>query len=260
MSRSICLLSNGRRLAAVAVAALALTSAACSDEATAPAPAPVARSIDASNAITVGADVPQVATFISVRIIGVDFKNVTEKATVKFKWVQPYDSVLVTDNSAKDLDPTIGVVKIAAATAKGYLACVTGETAHFAADPAGASYPVCNSKSWLSFNIALGDVFMRRKPQLAVSMKDVWSKLLPGATLRVTGGGWQVDVADGSAMDEAVGNNGIIMVTVPRAGSYVWAAVKNPTGKYELIDSSYIGTLGWETKTNANLYFAAVAY
>jgi hypothetical protein len=164
------------------------------------------------------------------------------------------------DNSAKDLDPTIGVVKIAAPTAKGYLACVTGETAHFAADPAGASYPVCNSKSWLSFNIMLGDVFMRRKPQLAVSMKDVWSNLLPGATLRVTGGGQQVDVADGAAMDEAVGNNGIIMVTVPRAGSYVWAAVKNPTGKYELIDSSYIGTLEWETKKSANLFFAAVAY
>jgi hypothetical protein len=44
------------------------------------------------------------------------------------------------------------------------------------------------------------------------------------------------------------------------SGRYVWAAIKNPTGKYELIDSSYIGTLGWETKTNANLYFAAVAY
>ena len=260
MSRSLCSLSNGRRLAAVAVAALALTSAACSDDSTGPVQ-PAARPVAASNDLVVGGGgIPQVATFISVRIIGTDIKNVTEKAMVKFKWVQPYDSVFVMDNSAKDLDPTIGVVKIAAPTAKGYLACVTGETAHFAADPAGASYPVCNSKSWLSFNIMLGDVFMRRKPQLAVSMKDLWSNLLPGATLEVIGGGKTVDVADGSVLDEALGNNGIIMVTVPRAGDYVWKAIKNPTGKYELIDSAYIGTLGWETKTQANLYFAQVAY
>ena len=260
MTRSIRSLSIGRRVAAVGVAAMALASAACSDATT--APSSPAREVPAANALTVGiGGVPQVATFISVRIIDVAGANVTEKATVKFRWFQPTDSLVVQDNSAKDVDPTIGVVKIAAPKANGYQGCVIGETRHFAADPTGASYPTCNSKWWLSFDFSLGNVYMRRKPQLTVKMIDEWSHLLPGATLRVYAGAYSVDVADGSLADEPTLNDGKITVTVPRAGKYVWGEVKLPSGKYELIDSQwYSGDLGWETKTNALLLFREVAF
>jgi hypothetical protein len=262
MYRSLHSPSHGRRIAAAGLAALALSAAACSDSSTAPA-SPKARDIADANALTVGGGLPQVATFISVHIIDVTGKNVTEKATVKFRWSQPTDSVFVTDNSAKDLDPTIGVVKIAATTAKGYQGCVIGSTAHFVADSAGASYPTCNSKFWLSFDIPLGNVYMRRKPQLTVKFIDSWSNLLPGAALHMYNtNGWSLDVADGQApWDEPPVNDGKITVTLPRPSYYVWGETKTPTGKWELNDSAWYGQqINWEDKISALLLHQQVAY
>ena len=262
MYRTMISLKTYRRMVAASLAAVAVSTAACSDEATAPAPASAARSIDGANKVTVGGDIPQLATFISVRIIDVTGKLVTEKAMVRFRWSQPKDSVFVMDNSAKDLDPTIGIVKIAAPKAAGYDGCVRGVTAHFAADSTGPSYPTCNSKFWLAFDNPLGNVYMRRKPQLTVKMIDFWNTLLPGATLRVYTPGWLRDVADGQAfMDEAPANDGKITVTLPKAGNFVWGAIKNPTGHYVLDDSEwYTADLKWEENHVAYLFFKQVAY
>ena len=260
MSRTIASQKTIRRIVGAGLAAAALSTAACSDEATAPVSA--ARAIDDASKVTVGGGIPQVATFISVRIIDVTGNLVTEKAMVRFRWSQPKDSVFVMDNSAKDLDPTIGIVRIAAPKAAGYDGCVRGVTAHFAADSTGPSYPTCNSKFWLAFENPLGNVYMRRKPQLTVKMIDFWNTLLPGATLRVYTPGWLRDVADGQAgMDEPSTNNGKITVTLPKAGNFVWGAVKTPTGHYVLDDSQWhTADLEWEENKVAYLFFKEVAY
>lgn len=256
--------STGRRVIAAGLAAMALSAAACSDESTGPVP-PRATEIAGSNNVTVvgGGGLPQVATFISVHIIDVTGKLVTEKAMVRFRWSQPKDSVFVMDNSDKDLDPTIGIVKIAAPKAAGYDGCVRNTTAHFAADTAGASYPTCNSKFWLSYNFDLGNVYMRRKPQLTVKFIDSWSNLLPGAALHMYNtNAWSLDVADGqSPWDEPPVNDGKITVTLPRPSYYVWCETKTPTGKWELWDSAcYSQQINWEDKVNAQLLHQQVAY
>ena len=261
MYRSMLSRSTGRRLVAAGLAAVAMSSAACSDDTT----SPKAREIAGSNNVTVvgGTDLPQVATFISVHIIDVTGQLVTEKAMVRFRWSQPKDSVFVTDNSAKDLDPTIGIVKIAAPMAAGYDGCVRGSTAHFVADTAGPNYPTCNSKFWLSYNINLGNIYMRRKPQLTVRFIDEWSKLLPGAALHIYNtNGWSLDVADGQApWDEPAVNDGKIIVTLPRPSQYVWGETKTPSGKYELYDSAwYTQQINWEDKVMAALLHKQVAY
>lgn len=260
MSRSMISLSTWRRVVTAGVAAMTLSSAACSDATTSPA----VHEIPGSNNITVGGGPPpQVATFISVHIIDVNAKPVTEKATVRFRWSQPKDSVFVEDNSAKDLDPTIGVVKIAAPKAAGYDGCVRGSTAHFVADTAGANYPTCNSKFWLSFDINLGDVYMRRKPQLTVKFLDNWSKLLPGASLSTHNQyGWAVTVADGQAlMDEPSVNDGKITVTLPRPSFYWWGEAKAPSGHFILNDLAEYGQpINWEDKVVATLYHVEVPY
>lgn len=264
MLRSIISLSTGRRVAAAGVAAMALSSAGCSDSATGPTSA-TAREVPGSNNVTVagGGGIPQVATFISVHIVDVTGLPVTEKAMVRFRWSQPKDSVSVQDNSAKDLDPTIGVVKIAAPKAAGYDGCVRETTAHFVADTAGASYPTCNSKFWLSYNINLGNVYMRRKPQLTVKMIDEWNHLLPGGGLHMYNtNGWSLDVLDGQfPVDEPSVNDGKITVTLPKPSYYVWGENKLPTGKWELYDSQWYGQqINWEDKVNALLLFRQVAY
>lgn len=264
MYRSILSVSMGRRIAATGLATMALASAACSSDATGPA-TPAARDIAGANNVTVvgGGGIPQVATFISVHIIDVNGQPVTEKAMVRFRWSQPKDSVFVMDNSAKDLDPTIGVVKIAAPKAAGYDGCVRGTTAHFAADTAGANYPTCNSKFWLSYDINLGNVYMRRKPQLTVKFIDSWSNLLPGAALHMYNtNGWSLDVADGqSPYDEPALVDGKITVTLPRPSYYVWGETKTPTGKWELNDSAWYGQqINWEDKIVALLLHQQVAY
>jgi hypothetical protein len=265
MYRSTLLSSLGRRAVAVGLAAVALSTAACRDDATAPTVA-TAREISGPNAITVGiGGGGQVATFISVHIIDVNGINVPEKAMVRFRWSQPKDSVFVVDNSAKDLDPTIGVVKIAAPKAAGYDACVRGTTAHYVADSTGPSYPTCNSKFWLSFNINLGNVYMRRKPQLSVKMIDTWNNLLPGASMsvRTWDWDWSVNVADGQALlDEPSVNNGRITVTLPKAAQYVWCNTKLPTGKWELWDTQCYTSnpFNWEEKHDSGFLFQQVAY
>ena len=261
MYRSTLLSSFGRRAVAAGLAAIALSTTACRDDAAGPT-VPTARETAGPNAISIGSDYPQVATFISVKIIDVTGVKVTEKAMVRFRWSQPNDSVFVTDNSAKDLDPTIGVVKIAAPKAAGYGACVRGTTAHFVADSTGPSYPTCNSKFWLSYDIALGNVYMRRKPTLTVKMIDAWSNLLPGATLRVYNqSGFLLDVADGQApWDQPSVNDGKITVVLPKATDYIWGPVKNPTGKYAFIDSWYIASIKWEENHQAQLLFEQVPY
>jgi hypothetical protein len=262
MYRSILSLSNRRCVVAAGLAALAMSSVACSDDAASPT-SPAAREIAGPNNVTVGGDIPQLATFISLHIIDVTGKSVTEKATVKFRWSQPNDSVFVVDNSAKDLDPTIGVVKIAAPTAKGYQGCVRGTTAHFVADTAGVSYPTCNSKSWLSFDIPLGNVYMRRKPQLTVNMIDSWHNLLPGGALHVYNNtGWAVDVYDGQSPDEPAVNDGSITITLPAPHPfYIWKEIKAPTGHYVLNDvDAYTSPLVWEQKLVTQFYHKQVAY
>jgi hypothetical protein len=261
MYRTTILSSLGRRAVAAGLAAVALSTTACRDATTAPT-VPTASETSGPNAISIGSDFPQVATFISVKIIDVTGIKVTEKAMVRFRWSQPKDSVFVTDNSAKDLDPTIGVVKIAVPKAAGYDACVRGTTARFVADSTGPSYPTCNSKFWLSYNINLGNVYMRRKPTLSVKMIDTWSNLLPGATLRVYNqSGFSLDVADGQApWDQPSVNDGKITVVLPKAADYVWGPIKNPTGKYAFIDSWYIASIKWEENHQAQLLFEQVPF
>jgi len=263
MLRSFISLSTGRRVVAAGLTAAALSTAACSDSAT--GPRRNAGDVAGPNSLVAGIPGnPQLATFISVHIVDVSVKNVTEKAVVRFRWFQPQDSVFVQDNSALDLDPTIGVVKIAAPKAAGYEGCVRGTTAHFAADTAGVSYPTCNSKFWLSFDINLGNVYMRRKPQFTVKMIDAVTKqLLPGAAVHMYLGGdpWKIDVVDGQLGDEPQINDGMITVTVPKPGQLVYSVTKLPTGKYELADlQSYLHVLSWEEKGAYQFYFKQVAY
>jgi len=265
MLRSIISLSTGRRVVAAGLVAMALSAVACSDESTAPA-APTARPMTATNDLSVGGGpAPQLVTYISVHIIDVYNKNVTEKAMVRFRWSQPKDSLFVVDNSAKDLDPTVGVVKIAAPTAAGYDACVRGTTVHFAADTAGASYPTCNSKFWLSFNINLGNVYMRRKPQITVDMLSTNPIApAPGGAIQIFDNysTWKAQIFDGQAGDEPTVNDGKITFTVPKPSFYTMQYLKTPTGKYEWFGSQLLfgGPIAWEEKQHFTFFFTPVAY
>jgi hypothetical protein len=258
--------STARRVIAAGLAAAAFSATACSDASTAPA-TPTARPVTASNDLSIGdGPPPQLSTKISVHIIDVTGKTVTEKAMVRFRWSQPKDSVFVMDNSAKDLDPTVGIVKIAAPTAKGYDACVRGMTTHFAADTAGPSYPTCNSKSWLSFDIPLGNVYMRRKPQIEVFMRSGMNAnwFLPGGAIHVYDAVslWNMDVFDGQLGDDPMVNDGKITFNLPKKSFYVFKYLKTPTGKYEYYGNQldFGGPIGWEEKQHFDLFFVPAVY
>ena len=254
--------SIGRRVAVVGLAAMALSVAACQDGTTAPTSSG-AREVAGPNNVTVVGGVPQVATFISLHIVDVAFKTVPEKAWVRFRWSNPTDSADVADNGPLDLDPTIGYVKFAAPTAAGYQGCVRMFTTHYVTVTGDASYPTCNSKSWLSTNIQLGEVFMRRRPQIAVRMEDLLANLLPGASLHVCNSqnGWSLDIADGSGWDEPPVNDGKITVTLPLPGYYLFNEGKKPTGPWEQVGTTYYGySAAWDTRRDQVIQHQAVAY
>jgi len=265
MLRSITSLSTSRRVVAAGLVAMALSAVACSDESTAPSAA-TARPMTASNGLVVGGGpAPQIMTKISVHIVDVSTKTVTEKAVVRFSWAQPSGEVYVTDNSALDLDPTVGIVKYAAPKAAGYNGCVRGSTAHFAADTTGPSYPTCNSKSWLSFDINLGNVYMRRKPQITVDMLSTNPIVpAPGGAIHIFDNysTWKADIFDGQAGDEPTVNDGKITFTVPKPSFYTMQYLKTPTGKYEWFGSQLLfgGPIAWEEKQHFTFFFTPVAY
>src|SRR5678816_3671308 len=111
--RSFSISQSARGIASAILAAATLSSAACSDETT--APQATAKPIVQSEAIIN----PIFFTVATVKVVDV-FSSaiVSEKPTVRFKVGD--DSVDVEDNSAKDMDATLGTIKTVVARGASY--------------------------------------------------------------------------------------------------------------------------------------------
>jgi hypothetical protein len=114
------------------------------------------------------------------------------------------DSLVVPDNSAKDLDPALGAFKVILAPAASYEACVAGLAGNYKAVPSNPAYPVCGSGVALSGKVDLGTVFMRRIPRVAFTTQDMAGNNIVGATIGVTEpNGFVLMRADGQGSDPA---------------------------------------------------------
>ena len=238
MSRSMLPTVPGRRIVAAGLAAVSFSLAACGDAATAPTSAP-AREIAGSDNIVVGGGIPDVAAFITVKIVDINSVLLTEKATIHLaSWPNYVDAQ---DNGAGDLDPTVGVIKVKIKKGSYYEICMTGGTLNYTAEANNPTYPRCRYLETSAINVDMGKVFARKNPRVTWSFKDQFANLLPGATLEVTIGNWVGLVTDGDGINDG-GYNGTIAMKLQGEGPVSWCEVTPPPTKYAAI-SNKCGTV-----------------
>src|SRR5690349_4416308 len=168
----------GRRLAIASAAAVTLAVAACSDAATAPQTT-TARDVAGPSAVIL-----KVSARVKARIV--DTANVTLKEN---GWVEftssNSDTVRIMDNSAKDLDPAVGVMEVQMAKAASYKACFS-MSQHYRGDyTAGTPFPRCSATSSSAAQVDLGKVFARQSPQIVFLIKNQFGTLIGGAAVTV---------------------------------------------------------------------------
>jgi hypothetical protein len=229
MSRASRIQMVARRLATAGVAAVAMSIAACSDFATAPS-APTARDIDGPSDVVL-----QVAAKVKVRIV--DTANVQLKET---GWVEftssNADTVYIRDNSAKDLDPAVGVIQVAMAKAASYKACFT-MSQHYRGDyVVGTPFPKCATVSTSSMQVDVGKVFARQSPQIVFLMKNQFGTLIGGGevTVAVPAQNWSVTFADNNLSYDETSQNGIITYSMGYPNSFTWCEASAPA-KHKLM-------------------------
>jgi hypothetical protein len=232
MFRSMLPAVLGRRVVAAGLAAVSFSLAACSDAATAPTTAP-AREIGGADNIVVGGGIPDVAAFISVKIVDVNSVLLTEKATIHLvSWPNYAD---VQDNSATDLDPTLGVIKVKIKKGSYYEICMTGGTLNYTAEANNPTYPSCRYVETSAINVDMGKIFARKNPRVTWTMKDQFGNLLPGAVLKVTIGSWVGLVGDGDGIFDGASDGIIAMKIVSGEVPVSWCEVTPPPSKYAAI-------------------------
>lgn len=219
--------STSRRVMAAGIALVATSTSACSDAATAPkttAAIPTAES---------GLIIKNLFVTATVNIVDIWGQTINEPAFVRFK-TSPTDSMNVMDNSSKDLDPAVGIIKVALVLSSSYTACAVGDTYTFQApknpDPA---YPTCSSAVAQLGKVNFGKVYMRRKPKLGFTTQDKQGLTIVGATVQVTfPNGYVHTVADGQLYADQTGavDGKILMQLGTGPGEYKWCEVQAPTG------------------------------
>lgn len=243
MFRSLLSLAFGRRVAVAGVAAVSLSLAACGDAVTAPQASAVAREIDRPSGVVL-----KVMTFATVRVMDIAGKTIPETGWMTFKTMNPADSLYVLDNSAADLDPTIGVMKVALTPGKSYQACFVFST-YYRGDVTNPSFPNCRTVSSNASQVDIGNVTARRSPQLTFLTKNEFNVLIGGASFSVSVPGWSWTFSDGQwpyDKSPAVDGNLTYVVNYPNTTS--WCEV-SPPPKYLLISPACgVVNTAWEGK------------
>lgn len=155
--------------------------------------------------------------YVSVRIVDTTGKTLTEPGWIQFS-TSPNDTVSVRDNTAKDLDPAIGVIKAALTKSGNYKACFS-RSAHYYRDYGAGlqKWPNCRSLSTNAMNVDLGKVYGQRAPIVTLITKNQFGSLVGGASFDflIPDSGWNLIFADGNmSYDESAGANGIITYTL----------------------------------------------
>ena len=179
MQRPYRVTNIGRRVAAVASVAVAMSVAACSDASTAPTAPVGAASVDRPSEVIL-----KVAAFLTVRVADTTGKTLNETGWVQFS-TTPTDTMSVYDNSAKDLDPAVGVIKVGMTKSASYKACFS-MTQHYRGDLVSQVYPRCKTVTSSAFNVDMGTVYGQRSPQIILITKNEFNTLVGGASFNVS--------------------------------------------------------------------------
>jgi hypothetical protein len=168
------------RLMSAAIVSGAVALAACSDSATAPETSAIPTT---ANAITVGP--PTLAAYITVRAADTTGATLKETGWMEFTTTSPLDTVRVLDNSAKDLDPAVGYMKVKVAKAQTYRACWSFSE-HYRGDYSSQTFPQCTPKVTSSAQtVNVGVVYAKRAPTILMLAKNEFGVLIGGATYTV---------------------------------------------------------------------------
>lgn len=225
MLRSIRSSVTGRRLVAASVVAAATSLAACGDAATAPRTPTLAPGADGPSSVvlTVGATV-------KVRLADTTGTTLTEPGWVQL--ISGKDTLKVLDNSAKDLDPTVGFMSVMMTKGWEYKACFI-RSAHYMPDLDGTvNYPYCNTVTSTSSTVHMGVLYGQRSPIFKLFAKDEFGALQGGATYQISTpvNGWSLTFQDGNASyDESLGADGITIYTINFPFSVKICEVKPPS-------------------------------
>ena len=185
----------------IAVATVALL-AACGDATTAPKAPVNVNTPDGASPVTV-VPITNLGAYVSVRVADTTGTTIFfEHPSVKFT-AGPNDTVTVLDNSAKDADPTTGIVKAVIKKTGNYTACFVGSP-HYSPDFPGTKWNSCNTVASSALTVDAGKVYGQARPQIVVVTRNQFGTLIKGGTYSFTdvASGWGISFQDNSSLDE----------------------------------------------------------
>jgi len=253
--RSYTLSKLARCMTGAVLAAASLSSVACRDDVT--APQATAKPIAQSEAIIN----PVFFTVATVKVVDVfNSAIVSEKPTVRFKVGD--DSVDVEDNSAKDMDATLGTIKTVVARGASYQVCALKTFTRFVGVPGYPSYPNCATTSGPASQVDLGKVFMRKKPRVYFSLQDMQGNWITGAHVGITypnGGGFVLDLYEGKPGYDSVIDGKLYMTLLADPKPYMWCETAAPNGYQFTQPTCVTWTVNWDVDYAYLLQHAPVA-
>ena len=232
---------SGRRLAAAGLVAVAASVAACGDAATAPkAPATRVAEDPSMLVLSLGATV-------KVRLADTTGTTLTEPGWVEFV-SGGNDTLKVLDNSAKDLDPTVGFLAVKMAKTNQYKACFI-RSAHYMPDLDGqVNYQYCSTSTSTSFTVHMGVLIGQRSPMFKLIAKDEFNALAGGATYNIltTDNGWNLTFQDGNgSYDESIGADGVTIYSLNFPFNVKICEVKPPSKMVLTSQACYTVAAKW---------------
>jgi hypothetical protein len=242
--RSLSIHNSARGIASAILAAATLSSAACSDETT--APQATAKPIAQSEAIIN----PVFFTVATVKVVDVfNSAIVSEKPTVRFKVGD--DSVDVEDNSAKDMDATLGTIKTAIPRGATYEVCAIKTPVRFVGVPGYPNYPDCAKASGPASQVDLGKVFMRKKPRVGFYLQDMSGNWITGAHVGITyPNGFVLDLYEGKpGYDSIIDGQFYMTLIFPPVGTYKWCETQAPNGYQFTQPTCVTWNVTWDVDT-----------
>jgi len=210
---------------ALASTAIIAGLAACSDNPTQPAtPATAPR---AQSTLVQVPNVPVVATTATLRVK--DIWGALIPDGVHTEWIMADGtSKVIHDNIGPDLDPTWGVITVKMPYSPTIKVCLYTDASMHAID---TTKPYCNTVAWSYPTMDMGTLVMRRNPWMTFYTVDMNGKLLPGATITVTGPiAFNEQVVDGGVWDHFSPVDGKLNVKLDRPGTYTWCENVAPVG------------------------------
>ena len=196
----------------IAVASVALL-AACGEAPNAPKAPTSIQTPDGASPVTV-VPITNLGAYVSVRVVDTTGTTTIENPWVKFT-AGPNDTATVLDNSAKDLDPTVGVVKVVIKKTGSYTACLI-RSAHLFPDFPGTPWPSCKSVSSSSLNVDVGKVYGQHAPQISLAAMNQFGARVGGGTYSFTdvATGWSLSFQDNNPSYDESSIAGLIWYTL----------------------------------------------